>query len=234
MNAPAVITLTAAGLLLYASRATSRGYVEAGQGGGFDDVGAITESFSWDNLIDNTETAMNIITEAPAHVAQDLASQNAGAFLGMLRFSEGTDRALNPWACVFGYALELQDLSDHPAITGEWRGARLPDQMCINAGFRPGCVSTAAGAYQIIRPTWVRVRDRLGLPDFSQASQDAAALELVRSRGALQDVYAGRIEAAISKCRQEWASLPGNSAKQGQRAVGDLLASFTMSGGVLA
>lgn len=235
MNAPAVITLTAAGLLLYASRATSRGFIEAGQGAGvLEDLGAVGETFSWENLADNMETALNNITEAPASVPQDMASANAGAFLGMLRMSEGTARAVNPWAVVYGYGHEIQSFAEHPAITGEWTGERLPDAMCINAGFRPGCISTAAGAYQIIRPTWARLRDRLGLPDFSPASQDAAALELVRSRGALQDVYAGRIESAIRKCLQEWASLPGNSAGQGQRALGDLLASYQMNGGALA
>ncbi|MCZ2495726.1 glycoside hydrolase family protein [Xylophilus sp. Kf1] len=163
-----------------------------------------------------------------------MASLNLTAFLAMIRAAEGTDRSLNPYAVVFGYGPEITDLSDHPAITGEWRGARLPDAMCINAGYKPGCVSTAAGAYQIIRGTWVSCRNRLGLRDFSPASQDRAATYLIESRGALQDVYAGRIESAVKKCRNEWASLPGNNAKQGQRSMGDLLASYQLNGGNFA
>lgn len=227
MSAATALTLTAAGLLLYASSSQGRANVEAGEG---DYLG----NFSFETLADTAETAMNVITESPANVPVDQAAVNASAFLGLVRFSEGTDRAMNPWAVVFGYGQEITDFSDHPAVTGEWRGKRLADDMCRNAGYSPGCVSTAAGAYQMIRPTWVSLRNRLGLGDFSPASQDAAALELVRSRGALQDVYAGRIEAAIRKCRQEWASLPGNSARQGQRAVGDLLAAYQLNGGSFA
>ena len=72
---------------------------------------------------------------------------------------------------------------------------------------------------------------RLGLPDFSPAAQDQAAIELIRSRGALEDVKAGRIVAAIDKCRNEWASLPGNYAKQGQRSVQTLVAWYQNNGG---
>ena len=106
--------------------------------------------------------------------------------------------------------------------------------MCANAGFGPGCKSTAAGAYQIIRPTWIRVRDRLGLVNFDELSQDAAAIELIRQRGALEDVKAGRFGDAVRKCRQEWASLPGNSARQGQRSFDTLAAWFAGAGGAFA
>jgi len=227
MNAPAVLTLTAAGLLLYASSSAGRGYVEAGEG---DYLGA----FSFDTLADTAETFANVLTETPAEVPQDMASSNLNAFLSLLKYSEGSAVAVNPYAVVFGYGKEITDFRDHPAITGEWRGERLPDAMCRNAGFSPGCISTAAGAYQIIRPTWTTLRNRLGLPDFSPASQDRAAASLIESRGALQDVYAGRIESAVRKCRNEWASLPGNSAKQGQRSMVDLLAAYQLNGGNFA
>jgi len=133
-----------------------------------------------------------------------------------------------------GYRHTINDLSEHPAITGEWRGERLSNSMCANAGFGPGCVSTAAGAYQIIRPTWAKVRDRLGLRSFGANEQDAAAVELIRQRGALEDVRAGRFEAAVDKCRNEWASLPGNYAKQGQRSMGQLMAWYQQNGGTTA
>jgi len=227
MNAPAVLTLTAAGLLLFASSSTGRANVEAGEG---DYLG----SFSIDTLADNAEIAFNLITQTTADVPQDMASQNLIAFLATLRSAEGTDRGANPYAVVYGYGPEITNFSDHPAVTGEWRGARLPDAMCINAGYKPGCVSSAAGAYQIIRGTWLKCRDRLGLLDFQPASQDRAAAYLIDSRGALQDVYAGRIAVAVSKCRNEWASLPGNYAKQGQRAMSDLLAAYQLNGGNLA
>ena len=70
--------------------------------------------------------------------------------------------------------------------------------------------STAAGAYQFLSRTWDECRDVLGLPDFSPDSQDRAAVFLIKRRGALDDVEAGRITEAINKCGREWASLPGS------------------------
>lgn len=228
MTPPAIaLTLTAAGLLLLAARATERGNVEAGEGGAVFDLAAIIENL--ETLMHQTTQAASAATTPPP--APDVAAGNVAAFLAVIRQAEGTDRSGDPYRVCFGYRHTIQDLSEHPAITGEWRGERLSDAMCANAGFGPGCVSTAAGAYQIIRPTWVRIRDRLGLRDFGKASQDAAAVELIRLRGALEDVKAGRVVQAIEKCRHEWASLPGNYAKQGQRTMGQLLAWYQQNGG---
>jgi muramidase (phage lysozyme) len=80
----------------------------------------------------------------------------------------------------------------------------------------------------------VGARNALGLPDFSPASQDRAALYLVEKRGALEDVKAGRLAQAVSKCRNEWASLPGNYARQGQRSLEQLAAWYQSAGGNLA
>lgn len=222
---PAALTLTAAALMLYASTASARANVEAGQGGASFDLG---------NLTDSLEATMNQITEQAANVDMSTAGRNVAAFLGMVRQAEGTANAAAPYAVCYGYSHTITDFSDHPAITGEWTGQRLPDAMCKNAGFGPGCVSTAAGAYQIIKPTWLRLRDSLGLLDFGKASQDSAAVELIRRRGALEDVKAGRIPDAINKCRNEWASLPGNYAGQGQRSPDTLLSWFSDNGGLLA
>lgn len=156
-------------------------------------------------------------------------------------FAEGTTRdprtgrALDPYRVCYGYAHTVQDLRDHPALTGEWKGVQLPADMCRRAGFPNGvCYSSAAGAYQIIRPTWVKLKARLGLVDFRSESQDLAAIDLIRSRGALADVLAGRLDAAVRKCNTEWASLPGNLAGQPQRRRDDLLTVFTDAGGISA
>ena len=45
-----------------------------------------------------------------------------------------------------------------------------------------------------------RAAASLNLSDFGPDAQDAAALELVRQRGALADVQAGRIVQACAKC----------------------------------
>lgn len=221
----ALVVTSAAALLLVASR-RSGGRVEAGEG---DYISGISLSA----LADSGEAIINRITEESANVEQSTADRNVSAFLSMLRRAEGTDSRDGYRAC-YGYAHTIADLSEHPAVSGEWRGEVLPDAMCANAGFGPGCVSTAAGAYQLIKPTWISLRNALGLPDFSEASQDAAAVEAIRRRGALQDVMAGRFAQAISKCRNEWASLPGNYAGQGQRSMGQLLAWIDTEGGTAA
>lgn len=222
------LILTSAAMLLL-STTTARSSIEAGEG-----EGGPAFSFNFDNLTDRAETIMNTVTEQPANVPADVAGANVSAFLQMIQSAEGTAGAGDPYRVCFGYKHSIQDFTDHPALTGEWRGERLPDAMCRNAGFGPGCVSSAAGAYQIIKPTWANLKTALRLPDFSPASQDAACVELVRRRGALEDVKAGRITQAIAKCRNEWASLPGNYAKQGQRSVGDLIAWYQDAGGATA
>lgn len=75
-------------------------------------------------------------------------------------------------------------------------------------------VSTAAGAYQITKTTWDWIRGPMGLSDFSPANQDFAALGLIAYRGALADVLAGNLAAAIPKLRLEWTSLPGAAENQ--------------------
>ena len=225
MNRAAILTATAAGVLLFTATSTARANVEAGEGGVAFDLG---------NIADSAESFFNQITETPAEVDMNTADQQLAAFAAMVRESEGTTRGGDPYAVCYGYRHTIANFADHPKNTGEWAGERLPDAMCKAAGFGPGCISTAAGAYQIIRPTWNRIKAKMGLGDFSPASQDAAFFQLVAERGALEDVKAGRIDTAIHKCRQEWASLPGNTAGQGQRGLGQLVAWFQQNGGFVA
>ncbi len=217
----------AATLLLLASASNSRANVDAAPGD-------FLPSFDWSTIRDRLENIMNQATETPADVPVDTATANITAFLSMLRQSEGTGSAQDPYAVCYGYKHIITDFSDHPAVTGEWKGEPLSDAMCANAGFGPGCISSAAGAYQITKGTWNGLKSSLGLVDFSSDSQDAAAIELIRQRAALEDVKAGNIASAIDKCRNEWASLPGNYAKQGQRTQDTLVGWYTNSGGAVA
>jgi muramidase (phage lysozyme) len=95
-------------------------------------------------------------------------------------------------------------------------------------------VSTAAGAYQIIKPTWVTLALRLRLPDFEPASQDAAAVELIREAGALSLINSGQFVEAILKCRNIWASLPGSTSGQPQTVMSSLVTLYTAAGGAFA
>lgn len=211
------LLLIGGGLLLLGSRS----------GGQVEDA---TSDFNWsaDALMDNISTLYARAADAvtPDTTPPDQAQANVTAWLATIKQSEGGD-----YTTCYGYRHTIQDLSDHPTVTGEWPGEKLSDSMCAAAGFGPGCKSTAAGAYQIIKPTWLKLRDSLGLPDFSPASQDAAAMELTRQRGALAAVKAGDLATAVARCRNEWASLPGNYARQGQRSIDQLTAWFAGAGG---
>ena len=147
---------------------------------------------------------------------------NLSAFLFMIRSTEHVyprDVIGDAAYSIFYGGSKFSSFRDHPVITGEKKGVPLPDAMCAAAGLKPGCVSTAAGAYQLIKPTWVRLRDKLNLPDFSPLSQDRAAVGLLEEIGAVDLIYAGDIEGAIHKASRIWASLPGSTAQQNPKAL---------------
>lgn len=155
---------------------------------------------------------------------------NVAAFLALIEFAEGTARnGRDPYRTCYAYKHTVRDYRDHPSVTGEWDGEPLDNLGPRYAGQK----STAAGRYQIIKPTWLRAKAALGLPDFSPASQDRAALWLIQQRNALDDVCAGRIGAACGKCAREWASFPASTAGQPTHRLDHLLARFTAAGGVL-
>ena len=94
--------------------------------------------------------------------------------------------------------------------------------------------STAAGRYQIIAKTYDGLVDQGIITDFTPASQDLAARELIRGRGALDDVLAGRFDDAVDKCRHEWASLPGAGYGQHENSLSALRGVYLIAGGELA
>lgn len=145
---------------------------------------------------------------------------NRQAFLDMISYSEGTTGP-NGYRTMFGGGL-TDSLADHP---------RQVFSFTNKAGQK--LRTSAAGRYQFLARTWDELRAKLNLPDFGPASQDAAALELVRQRGALADVDAGRIEQAIAKCAPIWASLPGAGYNQPERKLANLIASYSAAGGNL-
>lgn len=171
---------------------------------------------------------------APELEPVDMSSANVSAFLSMIQWAEGTARHGDPYRVLYGHAEWGGSLGAHPADLG-WPGVALSAVQCAGAGLSPGCVSTAAGAYQITRSTWRSLRARLGLADFGPDAQDAAAIELIRERGALELVKAGELSGAVALVRRVWASLPGAGyAGQSMRSLAELERSFTASGGSIA
>lgn len=177
-----------------------------------------------------TETAEKIY-EAQTMIDQD---QNVRAFLEAIARCEGTNKAADPYRVCYAYKHTINSFADHPAITGEWRGEKLSDKMCAGAGMGPGCVSTAAGKYQITKTTWLGLKRKLKLTDFTPASQDAAAIELLRECGALEYVRSGNVATAVQKARKIWASLPGAGYSQPERSLAWVVSQFQDAGGMLA
>ncbi|AVS76410.1 muramidase [Paracidovorax cattleyae] len=134
----------------------------------------------------------------------------------MIAWAEGTTGD-DGYRTLFGGG-KFDSFADHPRIYVPFRNTS----------------SSAAGRYQILARTWDGLRAKLGLPDFGPDSQDAAALELIRERGALNDVDAGRVSAAIAKVAKVWASLPGAGYSQPERSLMALMGVYQQAGGNLA
>lgn len=146
-----------------------------------------------------------------------LGDPNMAAFLAMIRAGEGTSDP-DGYRRHFGGKL-FDGWQDHPRVA-------------ITAGLgKNQYTSTAAGAYQFLSRTWDECAAAMGLPDFSPASQDKAAVFLIDRRRALDDVLAGRVEQAIAKCAREWASLPGSPYGQPTRSLDEALRTYADSGG---
>lgn len=151
----------------------------------------------------------------PASSAEALAADpRIRAMLDVLSFTEGTGddygKVVNgtvissPYfpALVGKKNVSVTDLSRHPNVLVQ-----------VNASIK----STAAGRYQFLKSTW----DGLGMPDFTAASQDAAAVKLMKRRGMIKPLLEGHVAAAVHNGAPEWASLPkegGGSYYGGQTA----------------
>jgi muramidase (phage lysozyme) len=157
----------------------------------------------------------------PEALARDPRVQ---AMLDVLGFTEGT--GTNYGKVVNGTVLtsphfpqlvgkknvSVTDLSRHPDILVQ-----------VNSSIK----STAAGRYQFLKSTW----DGLGMSDFSAASQDVAAVKLMKRRGMIQPLLDGDVAKAVHKGAPEWASLPtegGGSYYGGQtaRSLTEILAKY--------
>lgn len=166
-------------------------------------------------IIEDVIVSLTPSTYAPVTVPADVAESNVRAFLDMIAYSEGTaGHGDDGYNVLFGYST-FDSYADHPRQYIPFRDT----------------TTSAAGRYQILARTWDGVRGKLGLRDFSPASQDAAAVELIRERGALGDVQAGRTVTAIKKVAKVWASLPGAGYNQPERKLAALLQAYAGAGG---
>lgn len=152
--------------------------------------------------------------------AQQAGGQNVVAFLDMLAWSEGTDNGRQKtndrgYDVLVGGALFV-GYDDHPRKL-----------VRLNASLS----STAAGRYQFLKRTWDSLRKKHGFRDFGPLNQDLGCIDLIRGRGALADVIAGRFALAVQKCRKEWASLPGAGYGQHEQRLDKLRDVYVRAGG---
>lgn len=165
---------------------------------------------------------------------------NRRAFLDMLAVSEGT--STSPATRKQGYDVIVTgidrkpeiftDFSDHPFAKG--RRSKV-----IN---RRGLTSNASGRYQFMLRDWRHYRDLLQLGNrvlypegaFSPAAQDAWAIQLIRERGALSLIDAGRFPQSVARVRNLWASLPGAGYGQHENDLDRLQVAYLLAGGGLA
>lgn len=120
-----------------------------------------------------------------------LADSNVSAFLKAIAEAEGggydfkygaiKGKRNDPW--------RFSDFSTHPG-----------------PGF--GGSTTAAGMYQITIATWRQHGGKMGLTDFSPATQDLIAVEILRSLRVIDKIRSGDIAGAIGPAARTWAALP--------------------------
>lgn len=236
-----LVALFGAGAALAASRRTetapSAPAQPTGQGGDFwtwaaprEFAAGVLDPFAGWIAGNATETETKVATMNPTD-----PDRNVRAFLEAIAYAEGTANRPDPYRVCYAYSHTIKSFADHPTALKEWPGVVLTDEQCRGAGLGAGCKSTAAGKYQITLTTWREVKPVLGLTDFTPASQDRAAIELLRRKGALDRIRRGDLVGAIAAARSTWASLPGaNYAGQGMRSLGQVQTAFLNAGGALA
>lgn len=155
--------------------------------------------------------------------SNEAGGANVLAFLQMLKHSEGTaGRGDDGYNVNVGGQL-FTGYAEHPRIAVETRWGW----------------SDAAGAYQLMAAipgriktdTWDWASRAAGVRDFTPLSQDRVAIYLIARRKAIEDIKAGRLDAAVSKCAKEWASLPGAGYGQREQGMATLRAWYVEAGG---
>lgn len=152
-----------------------------------------------------------------------LGHPNMQAFLKAIALAEGGGYDFR-YGAVRGRRNDPWRFSDYATHPGAGRGGKV----------------TAAGMYQITRPTWREMSARMGLTDFSPETQDLAAVEILRAIGADADILRGDLGAALDKASRRWSSLPrgkglpGRYPAQPSVAYAAFEAHYRTAGGTLA
>lgn len=116
-------------------------------------------------------------------------NSNVSAFCALIRNVEA-DGEYN----IINGGDHFSDYSEHPFIIN-------PNRVKFGT-------STASGAYQMIKATWIMARDGAGLSDFSPASQDAACIWILKNKRGVKRAYPYIVDGdflnAIKYTGSEW------------------------------
>jgi muramidase (phage lysozyme) len=146
--------------------------------------------------------------DIPNQIYYELTPQRL-AVLDLIAYTEGTDREIGKTKKgydIFFTGKTFSNFSKHPNIPHK----------------SGGLVSTAAGRYQFLTKTWNRIQSALSkagfkaFPNFESEYQDQAALYLIDTRGALDEVDKGDFKGFLEICSWEWASLCAPSTGSGR------------------
>jgi muramidase (phage lysozyme) len=147
----------------------------------------------YDAIVGNTGTQQQATSDQVQPISdEDLNHPLVRSALKYVNAYEGSPKANH----LYGYK-EFNDLSKHPNV-------KIPFTD-------KGDVTTAAGSYQILAPTWEIQAKKQGLKDFSQDSQDRAAIGIMRDIGALDAFKAGDYDKGKQLLGKQWASIPGST-----------------------
>ena len=142
-----------------------------------------------------------------AQLQRYASDPNVRKMFDLVAYTEGVKHGYNT---MFGNQ-RIDNLSAHPNIRKQFK--QTDGRMNV---------TTAAGRYQFLKPTWDGLSRQYGLKDFSPQSQDIAAVALLAQNGALPYVLKGDFATAIQKSGGTWASLPSSQYKQGKRSWNDV------------
>lgn len=138
-------------------------------------------------------------------------ARNVKAFLKVISWCEHDGKIGDElYYVIYGARDTFKDTKSHPNVkVTRW-----------------GRTSTAAGAYQIRKPSWDEAVSRGIISDFTPASQDRYAMWQLSMRHAFKAVKAGKVEFATRLLHDEWTSLPGG--KEAKKTDKDVRAQFNI------
>jgi len=97
-------------------------------------------------------------------------------------------------------------------------------------------ITSAAGAYQILKKTFDTLCFKYGFKDFTPQTQDLMALALFDTRGCLKAVADGNFfdPEIMDRLNNEWASLPMAGYGQPEKSMDQVKRWYIMEGGIIA